>query len=163
MSPSLRIGLRRIRLRVLPRAWALRWDIRATDRYYRMAIAKAKTANEVQSLRAEWQADGRMDEEELEAIRTQRILRRAGRYDIVPPDIPYNSEMERDDFWERGHDTGKWYLTVGGISHMSRQIEEAQHRRAQLWQVRVNAVGGLISGLIALVSALVSLALALKK
>ncbi len=114
---------------------------------------------------AEEHMEARADvEEQLEGLQTQRLLGRARRYYIVAPKIPWEKDPgDGDDNWSRGWASGTWSLTPSAAAAIQRQIEEAKGRRREAWATWVKLLGGLITGLVALVSALVSFVLALRR
>jgi hypothetical protein len=98
--------------------------------------------------------------DELAGIQTPRLLRRAWRYYILAPEHPWSSEDHEDDNWIHGWETGIWSLKPAAVASLERQIEEAKKRRHEAWEAWAKILGGLMTGLVALVSALVSLTLA---
>ena len=103
-------------------------------------------------------------QEEVEGIQTRRLLRRARRYYIVAPEITRTSKAHPvDENWTRGWASGTWYLKPAAVASIQRQIEEAKSRRREAWAVWAKILGGLMTGLIALVSVLVSLILAWRR
>jgi len=102
-------------------------------------------------------------QEQLEGIQTQQLLRRAWRYYIVAPGIPYSREDHEDEHWIRGWASDTWNLKPAAVASLQREIEEAKKRRREAWEAWAKILGGLITGLIALVSALVSLILAWRR
>lgn len=102
-------------------------------------------------------------EEQLDGIKTQRLLRRAWRYYIVAPQKPYSHEDHEDENWVRGWASDTWYLKPAAVASVQRQIEEAKKRHLEAWEVWAKILGGLITVLVALVSALVSLTLAWRR
>jgi hypothetical protein len=137
----------------------LRADLRGIDRYYRSRIAQAR-GDERESLRDTHGHELAYIGEELEGIQTQRLLRRARQYYIVAPEIPWSSQDHKDENWIRGWASNTWYLKPAAVASLQRQIEEAKKRRREAWEAWAKILGGLITGLVALVSALVSLILA---
>lgn len=158
-NKTLRSKVRQVLRRPLPRTWVLRADLQRSDRIYMPLIDEAK-GNEREQLIAEYRSDRAPLEEELEGIRTQRLIRRAWRFYIVAPEKPYGREDYEDENWIRGWASWTWYLKPSGVATLQRQIEEAKKRRLEVWEGWVKIVTAPISLLIALVSALVSLILA---
>ncbi len=155
----LRSRLRRLFRTLFPRAWVLQANLRDIDRYYRPLVAQAK-GDEREMLIDRHIQERTYVEEELDGIQTQRLLRQASRYYIVVPGIPRDSEDHQDDNWTYGWLSGTWYLEPAAIASLRRQIEEVQKRRREAWDAWAKILGSLITGLVALVSALVSLILA---
>ena len=159
---TLRSRLRQLSRRLLPRTWVLRAALRRSDRIYTPLVAQAK-GDEREQLIHEHMDDRASLEEQLEGIQTQRLLRRAWRYYIVAPGIPYGSDDHEDENWIRGWASDTWYLKPVAVALLQQQIEEAKKRRLETWEARAKILGGLITGLIALVSALVALTLAWRR
>ncbi len=118
----------------------------------RPRVAKAKGA-ERESLISEHMYERADVEEQLEGIQTQRLLRVAWKHYIVAPEIPQANEDDEYENWMRGWASGTWYLKPAAVASLQRQIEEAKRRRREAWETWAKILGGLIPGLIALVSA----------
>jgi hypothetical protein len=159
LRKMLRARLRQLWRRLLPRAWVLWAELRAIDRDYRPLLQQAK-GQDHESLMNEYAQDRASVEEELAGLETQRLIRRAWRYYIVAPEIPWTSKDHEDEHWYRGWASGTWHLKRAAVAALQRQIEDAQKRRREAWEAWAKILGGLITGLVALVSALVSLILA---
>jgi hypothetical protein len=156
---TLRSRFRQLSRALLPRTWVLRAELRSTNRLYRSLIAQAK-GDEREDLVGKHMVERALVEEELEEIQTRRLLHWAWRYYIVAPSIPYSSDDWDDENWGRGWQTGLLYLKPAAVTSLQRQIEEAKKRRREVWEAWAKILSGLITGLVALVSALVSLVLA---
>jgi hypothetical protein len=154
-------ALRRRALGLLPRTWALRVELRAVDRYYNPRVAKA-TGEEEDRLISQHMVDRGFIEEELAGIETRRLRRTARRYNALVPEMRWNKN-NRDEHWERGQYEGTWYLRPAAVAELRRQIEDAKKRRLELWQARATIISGVITGLVALGSVIVSLVLAWRR
>lgn len=154
---TLRSRLRQLRRRLLPLSLSLRIDLRHIDRQYRSRVAQAP-GEERQSLIERHSEEREYVEEQLAGIQTRRLLRRAWRYFIVTPEMSSESTA-----WTRGWASGTWYLEPAAVASLQREIEEAKKRRREAWEAWAKILGGLITGLVALVSALVSLILAWRR
>jgi len=139
----------------------IRADLRGLDRTYRPLVANAK-GHEREMLNSEWASESAELLDELEELQARRLLRRAWRYYIVAPEKPHGNDDE-NEHWRRGYTGETWHLKPAGIAGIRRQIEEARARRRDAWATWAKILGGLLTGLIALVSALVSLILASKR
>lgn len=154
--------LRRLSRRVLRRTWVLRSSLRRIDRFYRPLTAKAKGDDRETLIEEHWHARADV-EEQLEGIQTQRLLRRARRYYIVTPEIKLTGDDWEDENWARGWASGTSYLKPTAVGSLQRQVEDAKKRRRDAWEAWAKILGGLIAGLVALESLLVSAILAWKK
>ena len=159
---TIRSRLRQMSRRLLPRTWVLRAAIRRSDRYYRPRVALAKGDDRKQLVQEHMEERASL-EEQLAGIQTRRLLRRAWRYYIVAPEIPWSSEDREDSNWIRGWASDTWHLKAAAVASLERQIQEAKKRRLETWEAWAKILGGLLTLLIALVSALVSLTLAWRR
>jgi hypothetical protein len=140
----------------------LRSSLRRIDRLYRPLTTKAKGDDRERLI--EEHCHERADvEEQLEGIQTQRLLRRARRYYIVTPEIKLAGDDWEDENWTRGWASGTLYLKPAAVASLQRQIEDTKKRRRDVWEAWAKILGGLITGLVALGSLLVSAILAWKK
>jgi hypothetical protein len=137
-------------------------ELRALDRHYRPRIAQVK-GEDRDALSTAWTFDRAEVLDELEEHRTQRLLRQAWRYYIVAPEKPWDNPDQEDEHWKRGYVGETWHLKPAGIAALRRQIEDAKSRRREVWATWAKILGGLVAGLVALVSALVSLILVSKR
>ena len=151
--------LSRLSLRTLPRTWRLRIELRGVHRHYVPLIDRAKP-DEEDLLIGEYMHFRDEITEQLEGIASQRLIRTAEKYHIVPPAIPWSGKAHLDENWSRGSASGTWRLKPAAIALLWRQIEDAKKRRLDVWDARAKILGGLISGLVGLGSVLVSLVLA---
>jgi hypothetical protein len=136
---------------LLPETWRIRADQRGVNRYYRE--------------QNKYNSDDHIYElfdlhEQLQAVETRRVLRLASRYFIIVLDTPRSSDNDESEYWEWSSVNHRWYLKPAGVASLQRQIQEAKKQRREVWEAWAKIVGGLMTGLVALVSALVSLILA---
>jgi hypothetical protein len=100
-------------------------------------------------------------EEQLDHLATQRLQRRAAKHPtVVIPRITMRGEYHQDENWEHGHATGIWYLKRAAVAAVLRDIEEAERRRREVWEVRLRRASTIFPWLIAILSSVVSLLLA---
>ena len=148
-NPSQRLGRYTTRLRrklPLPRAWHLRMDLHRIDKIYAPLVANA-TGQEREQLDSAWAFERILIDEEHQGIVTERLQKKANRLLIPTPLIS-------SDNWERGPNTGIWYLTSEGASRVRRAIHEERKRRQEIWLPGLAVVVGVISAFIGLVLAL---------
>ena len=148
----------------------LRWHLAKATRSYRRALAKARKEGASQDTRDEiqhgyWHETDEIHEE-LETLRTNRLLRQAHRLDVVYPEIPWHSEEQRNEYWVQGSQTGEWYLTTAGINAVETAIWakiKARHEVRARWVPWIGAVTGLIGAIGGVLGALIGLFAILKK
>lgn len=100
--------------------------------------------------------------EAVEGDRTDRLVRQARRYHIVPPEFPGAAPLNDDKSWERGPVSDEWRLRPKAFAELYREVEDAKARRRLVLESWAKILGGLITGLVALLSVIVSLVLALR-
>jgi hypothetical protein len=143
----------------MSRIQRLRWYLARASRAYRRDMAKARKEGASQGKRDEIQHGywAEIDElhEELEALRTKRLLRRAHRFDVPYPQPPWHSEKRRDEYWVQGNMTGEWYLTTAGFNKVRGDIRaeiKSQHEARTHWIAWIAALTGLLGALTGLVA-----------
>jgi len=155
----------RLYVRMLPREYGLRAELRRIDRIYNPYVAEAKE-DERESRIGEHMHMRDEVQEQLEHLKTVRLGRRAAKYPtVVMPRITMSEKYPGtthhfDKNWERGRTTGKWYLKPDAYASICREIEDAEKRRREIWEFRIKLAGTVLPWLVALVSVLVSLFLA---
>jgi hypothetical protein len=146
----------------------LRWYLARATRFYRRDLAKARKENADKDARDELQhgywAETDELQQELEALRTERLVRQAHWLNVLYSPIPWHSEEQRNDYWVQGSMTGKWYLTAKGHHEVETAIwakMKARHEVRALWipwivaiTAFITAVGGVVGALIGLFSIL---------
>jgi hypothetical protein len=155
----------RLYVRMLPREYGLRAELRRIDRIDNPYVAEAK-ADERESRISEHMYMRDEIEEQLERLKTERLCHRAAKHSTVV--IPRVTMSEKypgtthhfDKNWEQGRTTGKWYLKPDAYASVCREIEDSEKRRREVWEFRIKLAGTVLPWLVALVSALVSLILA---
>src|SRR2546422_11015188 len=105
--PPFRVRLRRRLLKLLPRTWALRIELRDTGRQWAKAMAEARarkaTTEELEEVNSGWVFDYRMDEDQLETIYTDRLVSKANRLRVPVPAKPWDTEDHEDENWMRAN------------------------------------------------------------
>lgn len=125
--------------------------IRRIDRAYDVDLAEAKTANDREKAEygRHWETSLHVDE--IEAIKTRRLLRKANSLDV-----PYEYPSESSSIWERSHQLHTWHLTTTGYSQVRKAIrQERKDRReaAITWAgVIIGIIGTLVGSLTGLLS-----------
>jgi hypothetical protein len=100
--------------------------------------------------------------EAVEGDRSDRLVRQARRYHIVPPEFPGAAPLNDDPSWERGPVSDEWRLRPKIFAALYREVDDAKARRRLVLESWAKILGGLITGLVALLSVIVSLVLALR-
>src|SRR5690242_1160045 len=168
---NIRSALRRLHpMRWLPmtKVARLRWHLARVTRSYRRAMAKARKKGAKQDIRDGIQHGywAETDElyQELETLRTNRLMRHAYRLDVETPPRPWKEQ--RDEYWVQGSMTGQWYLTTAGINKVRADIRaeiKARHEVRARWIPWIGALTGLIAAIAGVVGALIGLFAILKK
>jgi len=143
----------------MPKTWRLRWYLARANRSYDREVKKARqkgaTRDALEGIQQGWWADTDELNEELEELRTRRLLRQAYRLDVPVPLRPI--EQQHNEFWEQGHMTGSWYLTTAGINKVRTDIRteiRARQETRAYWLRWVAAITGLVGALTGLVAVL---------
>lgn len=127
---------------------------RHKENAYEAVLHEAKAAEKAYGrLKGEevWQREAyRVDEwnEEIAWLVTSYLLSKANKRFL-----PYPSYREGEDPWERGHFTGKRYLTEKGISELRSRIRKEDRERFDLFlkiAAGLTGVIGALTGLIAI-------------
>ena len=117
----------------LPQTWRLRLELRSLSRFYGRLRSKAKTEQERQDLLGEMFSQTDPLEEELKAIFTHRLLKKASRLHVPVPDSQIDDQTGRGENWICGY-TGKYYLTPKGVSKVREEIRKEQKARWERWE-----------------------------
>lgn len=148
----------------LPREWALRLRRRAIEQHFRPLLEKAAKGVDRDYLKEQrWEALQTL-EEFFEDTFTQRLLRKARRYYVLPPPRPdfFNNDDPNLEYWASGV-TDTPYLTPAGVHLVVKQIDEERARRRVRWESWAKILGGILPGLVALGSVIVSLFLVFRR
>jgi hypothetical protein len=142
----LRWAFHRSRAAVLPRRWAIPWEMRDSRRYYARAVADAKarkaSRDEIQALESEgahfyWEL-----EEELEMLESNRLIRKAKKYMLPTPD--FHADEDNDPSWQRGTTfKPNWYLRPLAMQDLRTQIRAERKARREPIAEWVKIIGGL--------------------
>lgn len=109
---------------------------------------RARDWNKLQELeQAEWFEVSLLDEQ-IDYLVSQRLLSRAEREIVAVP-------ADGEDFWEKGHQTGRRYLSRKGIIELRRELRNEASERSSL----VLAWGGWATGLIGAITGLAAVVL----
>jgi len=112
-------------------------------------VAKAKNYQEREELEhAEW-SDYREIGYEIQGLRSNRLLKKAHRYEITIP------SRSNDDLWEQSN-YGEWVLTEKGTQELKSLIRTEKKERRDVIAWWVNMTLGLIGAMIALISVMKS-------
>ncbi len=134
------------------RLWRLEADLNRLTAQHQAAvkasIKEKKSGDEIDGLR--YGGDFEIDDtaEVISELRTQQLLRKAKKYDLIIPD--HGDER----FWTQGGIYGEWLLTPRGRNHLRANVIQAQKdwRDGLTWWVPL--VFGLIGALTGLTSIL---------
>ena len=157
------VGWWRVERACLPTSWRAELRGRRLTRRHDLQIQTATTDDEKRAVSEAYLHNREELREDLEAYRSDQLVRHARRYYLVPPAIPWGRGEDDDPHWERGPVSDEWHLRPAAFADLYRQIEDARARRRAVWESWAKIVGGLLSGIIAVLSVIVSLVLALKK
>lgn len=124
------------------------------DRAYNVELAKAKTANDREKAEygRHWETSLHVDE--IETIKTRRLLREANRLDV-----PYEYPSEASAIWEQSHQLHTWHLTTVGYSEIRKAIrlERKDRREAAItWAGVIIGIIGTLAGVIGSLTGLLS-------
>jgi len=153
--PPFRVRLRRRLLKLLPRTWALRIELRDTGRQWAKAMAEARarkaTTEELEEVNSGWVFDYRMDEDQLETIYTDRLVSKANRLRVPVPAKPWDTEDHEDENWMESQ-YGGWILKPEGFRKVRAEIRaelKARSERRQAWLTPLTGLIGALTGLVA--------------
>lgn len=143
----------------MPKDQRLRWHLARASRSYRRDMAKARKQGASQDTRdgiqhGYWAETDELDQE-LEQLRTKRLLRMAHRLDVPYPQPPWHSEVQRNEYWAQGDMTGEWYLSTTGFNKVRADIRaeiKARHDARAHWVAWIAAITGLLGALTGLVA-----------
>ena len=137
------------------RLWYLERDLSALSRDYHREIEEARKGNgDRQEIESRYAFEHNYTAEEMESIRTERLLRRARALRVpLPSRRPsgFNYEDE-DENWSLGSAIGEWTLTQEGEARLRQSIreeEKASRENAAFWFGIVTGVLGTLTGLVA--------------
>ncbi len=143
----------------VPRTWRLRGHLRRANRSFDREITRARqkgaSRDQLEGIQQGWWAETDELNEELEALRTRRLLRQAYRLDVPVPPRP--TEDHRDEFWVQGSMTGSWHLTQAGINKVRTDIRteiRARQDTRAYWLRWIAAITGLVGALTGLFAVL---------
>jgi hypothetical protein len=122
-----------------------------------MAMARAEGASrdKREEIQQGYWADSDELSQELETLRTKKLLREANNLDVPYAPIPWRSDEQRDEFWVQGNMTGEWYLTRVGFNKVRGDIRaeiKARWDARGHWLAWAAAITGLLGALTGLVA-----------
>jgi hypothetical protein len=120
------------------------------------ALRKASKHQEAEEKLAEWSADGRQVEDEIDEIVSQRLLKRARRLDVPIPS-PLFGNLEEDEFWDRSYSSGGYILTRKGRAVLRDAVRKEKRERFESKARWITLFTGIIGAAIGLVSVLTNL------
>lgn len=152
------------------RMWYVERDLADLHRNHAREIADARRRNDTdaqEEIESRYSSEGDLVFEELEDIRTERLLRRARQLRVALPSqrprAPRNfhelSEAEGDENWWLGHVLYQWNLTAEGESRLRMAIrveEKAQRETAAFWFSTITTPLAVLTGLVGAIAVLIS-------
>lgn len=124
----------------------LRRTIRKIDVAYVEEYAQAKTSQDRERIEDQHQWETRLHVDEIETIKTRRLLRKANSLDV-----PFEYPSEDSRIWERSQQLHTWHLTTIGYSEIRKAIRlERRDRResAITWAGVIIGIIGSLTGLL---------------
>jgi hypothetical protein len=109
-------------------------------------LAKAKTGKERERVEDQRQWETRLHVDEIEAVKTRRLLRKANSLDV-----PYEYPSEDSPVWERSHQLHTWHLTTIGYSAVRKAIRQERRDRREsaiTWSGVIIGIIGSLTGLL---------------
>ena len=119
------------------------------DDKVRKAVKLKKSHEEIETIYQNWEFDVRSTAEEIDALKSKQLLLKANKYDIPHPD-----RDSRNNYWEQGHYSQKWALSVGGRNLLRSLIRREQRERRERWGWLIPVIFGLIGAITGLASVL---------
>lgn len=122
------------------------------DRAYERELSNASKANDRERIaeRHHWETE--LYYEQIEEIKTRRILRKAMRLDV-----PFESPSDQSKRWQQSHQLQTWYLTTLGYSELRKAIRQEKRERRDVAITWSGVVVGIIGSLTGLLSVYLSL------
>lgn len=120
--------------------------IRQIERGYDIQKAAAKNADDRESAEAGRHFETSLYIDQIEEIKTRRLLRKANRLDI-----PYEYPSQTSPIWELSRQLHTWHLTTTGYSQIRKAIrQESRDRReaAITWAGVIIGIIGSLTGVL---------------
>ncbi|MDO9478326.1 MAG: hypothetical protein Q7L07_16575 [Pseudohongiella sp.] len=136
----------------------LEWQRESIDKSYEKEIGHAiranKSSNEIDSLRQCHRHELNLMDEEIDYLITRKILKEARRLKIPLPEFDVDENGDGES-WERGSQTGMYYLTSSGYSHLREKIRSEKRSQVEFHNIRISwivSLTGLIGTIIGLIA-----------
>ena len=113
--------------------------------------------NEIESLRYDWSFISTLDDEWIDSIKSNRLLRDAEKLDIPIP------QYRAKEAWEETQAPGIRVLTTEARHELRQEIRKEELRRTELRREWFKVVGPVIVALTGLIGALIGLVALLQK
>ncbi len=146
-------------LRLVPRTWRIKKEIKKVNQEYRPKILEAKrdgNREQAQKLVAFLHFDLRIFHDELDEIYTKRLLRKARHLRLPITSHPTVNEAfdgaESDDW--RLSDVSGWILTDVGYAKLNKEVKKEQRESIRTWSAVIGMLTGLFGALAALAAIL---------
>lgn len=125
--------------------------IRKIDRAYELELSNASKEYDRERIadRQRWETELYYDQ--IEEIKTHRILRKALRLDV-----PFEGPSDQSPSWRQSHQLGTWHLTTLGYSELRKAIRQEKRDRREVAITWSGVIIGIIGSLTGLLSVYLS-------
>jgi hypothetical protein len=145
--------------------WYLERDQASLHHAYRREMAEARKPGgqgDPDEIQARYASEDSLSREELEGIRTERLVRRARQLRVpLPSSRPSgHNDNDADENWDHGYMMGQWTLTNEGEGRLRRSIrdeEKARRETAASWLGIVSVPIAVLTALIGATTGLIAI------
>ena len=117
---------------LLPRKWFYDHQIKRINKSIAKDKKKAKTKEEKDEVLESYRFDYFWAIDEREAHQSNRLMKKARKYRIPFPRVPYGESSDSDGYWEGSHITDMAILTDKGHAQLNKLIREEKKGRAEI-------------------------------
>lgn len=141
--------------------WQVGRYMRRADRRHKREVREAKkqgkSEDEIRSIQEDYFAECAIDQDELNAIESRHLVRKAIEYHIP---LPASGNKEA---WQRSPlDASSRYLTPKAMAELRSAVRKEQNERWQFWELRLKVITALLAGVTGAIGALIGLFATLK-